>query len=67
MKVNKNTVSRWGIYKIKNKINKNDFTIKGVVEKPSINKAPSNNAVIGRYILPKKIFLKLTETKTWQR
>ena len=63
MKVNKNTVSRWGIYKIKNKINKNDFTIKGVVEKPSINKAPSNNAVIGRYILPKKIFSKLTKLK----
>ena len=63
MKVNKKTVSRWGIYKIKNKINKNDFTIKGVVEKPSINKAPSNNAVIGRYILPKKIFSKLTKLK----
>jgi len=63
MKVNKKTVSRWGIYKIKNKINKNDFTIKGVVEKPSLNKAPSNNAVIGRYILPKKIFSKLTKLK----
>ena len=63
MKVNKNTVSRWGIYKIKNKINKNNFIIKGVVEKPPINKAPSNNAVIGRYILPKTIFSKLMKLK----
>ena len=30
--------------------------IKKVVEKPEISMAPSNNAVIGRYILPKKIF-----------
>ena len=63
MKVNKNTVSRWGIYKIKNMINKNDFIIKGVVEKPFIKNSPSNNAVIGRYILPKKIFSKLMKLK----
>jgi UTP--glucose-1-phosphate uridylyltransferase len=29
------------------------------VEKPSIKDAPSNKAVIGRYILPKTIFKKL--------
>jgi UTP--glucose-1-phosphate uridylyltransferase len=33
------------------------------VEKPSIKLAPSNNAVIGRYILPKTIFNKLTKLK----
>ena len=27
-----------------------------MIEKPSIKDAPSNKAVIGRYILPKKIF-----------
>ena len=63
MKVNKNDVSRWGIYNIKKKIDNNNFTIKGVVEKPSINEAPSNNAVIGRYILPKTIFKKLMKLK----
>jgi UTP--glucose-1-phosphate uridylyltransferase len=33
------------------------------VEKPSIKKAPSNSAVIGRYILPKTIFDKLLKLK----
>ena len=63
MKVNKQNVSRWGIYSIKKKLNKNNFIIKNVIEKPSIKKAPSNNAVIGRYILPKKIFNKLNKQK----
>ena len=63
MSVNKKTVSRWGIYKLNKRINKNNFFISGVVEKPSIKKAPSNKAVIGRYILPKSIFLKLKNTK----
>ena len=56
MKVNKKNVMRWGIYSKKKQINKNNFYIKDVVEKPNIKTAPSNNAVIGRYILPKKIF-----------
>ena len=54
-KVKKIDVSRWGILKIK-KINKNNYLINDVVEKPSIKKAPSQYAVIGRYILSKKIF-----------
>ena len=63
MKVNKKDVSRWGIYNIKKNINKNNFIIKNVVEKPSIKSAPSKNAVIGRYILPKTIFRKLSKLK----
>jgi|TARA_B110000027_G_scaffold5706_1_gene5253 UTP--glucose-1-phosphate uridylyltransferase len=63
MKVNKNEVSRWGIYNVKNKIDNMNFVIKNVVEKPTISQAPSNNAVIGRYILPKSIFSKLTNLK----
>ena len=63
MKVGKKDVSRWGIYKIKKKINNKNFTIKSVIEKPSIKQAPSNNAVIGRYILPKTIFKKLSKLK----
>ena len=54
-KVNRRTVSRWGIFDLK-KINKRNFLIKDVIEKPSIESAPSNYAVIGRYILPAKIF-----------
>ena len=63
MKVNRKTVNRWGIYSKKSSINKNNFFIKDVVEKPNINSAPSNNAVIGRYILPRKIFKKLKNQK----
>ena len=63
MKVKKNTVDRWGIYSKGLSINKNNFYIKDVVEKPKIKTAPSNNAVIGRYILPKKIFNKLMYQK----
>ena len=63
MKVNKKSVSRWGIYSIKEKINKANFVIKSVIEKPTIKQAPSNNAVIGRYILPKTIFNKLRKLK----
>ena len=61
--VNKRDVSRWGIYNIKKKVNNKNFIIKSVVEKPSFKQAPSNNAVIGRYILPKTIFNKLTKLK----
>ena len=63
MNVKRKTVNRWGIYSIKSKINKDNFYIKDVVEKPEIRFAPSNNAVIGRYILPKKIFNKLRNQK----
>ena len=64
MNVNKKNVSRWGIYSVKKKIDKFNFIIQDVIEKPSINKAPSNKAVIGRYILPKIIFKKLSKQKT---
>jgi UTP--glucose-1-phosphate uridylyltransferase len=63
MNVNKKTVSRWGIYNISKKIDKNNFFIKNVIEKPSLKEAPSNKAVIGRYILPKTIFKKLKKQK----
>ena len=61
--VNKKDVSRWGIYKINKKLDKKNFLIKGVIEKPLISEAPSNKAVIGRYILSKDIFLKLKKQK----
>ena len=63
LNVSKKNVSRWGIYKLNKRLNKNNFLIKDVIEKPSIKTAPSNKAVIGRYILPKKIFLKLRKQK----
>ena len=56
MKVNRKTVNRWGILSSSRNLDKKNFIVKGVVEKPKIANAQSNNAVIGRYILPKKIF-----------
>ena len=55
MKVKANDVSRWGILDIK-RFKKKNFIIKDVIEKPKINLAPSRYAIIGRYILSKKIF-----------
>ena len=63
MNVNKKTVSRWGIFKLSKMLDKKNYLIKDVIEKPSIATAPSNKAVIGRYILPKKIFSKLSKQK----
>tara|TARA_Y100001958_G_C21226163_1_gene551596 strand:+ start:1238 stop:2053 length:816 start_codon:yes stop_codon:yes gene_type:complete len=64
-RVDKKTVSRWGILSIKDK-KSNYFRIKDVVEKPSIKKAPSNFAIIGRYILPLEIFNEIKKLKPGQ-
>jgi len=64
-KVNPRSVSRWGILSVKNK-KRRSFEIDNVVEKPSIKNAPSNYAIIGRYILPKKIMSILKNQKASQ-
>jgi len=64
-KVKEKDVSRWGIFDLK-KLNKSSFLIKNVNEKPRIKNAPSNHAIIGRYILPKKIFKILQKQKPSQ-
>ena len=63
MNVERKTISRWGIFKLDKKIDNKNYLINDVIEKPSIKNAPSNKAVIGRYILPKKIFSKLLKQK----
>ena len=63
MTVKKNNVNRWGIYSISKKLNKQNFVISNVIEKPNTKEAPSNNAVIGRYILSKNIF-KILKSQT---
>jgi len=64
-KVKRSDVSRWGIFDVK-KINNKSFLINDVVEKPFIRSAPSNYAVIGRYILPYEIFNVLHKQKAGQ-
>lgn len=51
-----NCVSSYGIVDIKKQITPNLFQISKVTEKPSLKDAPSNLAVVGRYILSAKIF-----------
>ena len=58
-------MSRWGILTLKNK-KKTYFQIKNVIEKPKINIAPSNYAIIGRYILSAKIFSEIKNLKPGQ-
>ncbi|RPG94274.1 MAG: UTP--glucose-1-phosphate uridylyltransferase [Candidatus Pelagibacter sp. TMED263] len=61
-KVERRTVSRWGILGVKDK-KKHSFTINEVIEKPKLKEAPSNYAIIGRYILPKEILFVLKNQK----
>ena len=61
-KVKRRTVSRWVILGVKNK-KKHSFSINSVIEKPKLKEAPSNYAIIGRYILPKKILSVLKNQK----
>ncbi|WP_404445305.1 UTP--glucose-1-phosphate uridylyltransferase GalU [Sutcliffiella horikoshii] len=53
--VNPNEVSRYGIVDGK-EINNKLYTIKALVEKPAVEEAPSNLAIMGRYILTPRIF-----------
>jgi UTP--glucose-1-phosphate uridylyltransferase len=62
--VKKNVVSRYGILSLEKK-NKY-FTIKDVVEKPSLKNSPSNYAIVGRYILPKTIMSELKNVNPGQ-
>ncbi len=64
-KVPKKEVSRWGILSYK-KNNKFNFRINNVIEKPKINEVKSNFAIIGRYILPKKIFTEIKKLRPGQ-
>jgi len=60
--VPKDEVNKYGIVAGKN-IDKDVIMIQDMVEKPDINKAPSNLAIIGRYILTPDIFELLRKTK----
>lgn len=55
-------VSKYGIIQGK-EIEKGLFKVEDLVEKPEINEAPSNLAIIGRYILMPDIFNFISKTK----
>ena len=58
-------VSAYGIVKIKKQITPNLFQVGELVEKPAIKDAPSNLAIVGRYIVSHKIFASLEEISTY--
>jgi UTP--glucose-1-phosphate uridylyltransferase len=49
-------VSRYGIVKVRKQVSASIFELETLVEKPSLAAAPSNLAIIGRYILSPHIF-----------
>ena len=60
--VARETVSRYGIID-SSPISDSLSKVNAIVEKPAIDKAPSNLAVVGRYILTPRIFKLLEKTK----
>lgn len=55
--------SRYGIVAIKKQFSPNLFQVKELVEKPSPTEAPSNLAIVGRYVLSPNIFNMLEEVQ----
>lgn len=55
-------VSSYGVIAVKQQITPNLFQVSNLVEKPKQKDAPSNLAIIGRYVLSHKIFQALDET-----
>ncbi|WP_299787467.1 UTP--glucose-1-phosphate uridylyltransferase GalU [uncultured Marivita sp.] len=63
MEVPKNKTSSYGILDVKEDMGAM-VSVKGMVEKPKVEDAPSNLAVIGRYILDPKVLKNLNKLKT---
>lgn len=59
MDVNNQDVSSYGIISPGKTLRNNMTEILGLIEKPSIDKAPSNMAVVGRYIIEPSVFKEL--------
>ncbi|WDC91598.1 UTP--glucose-1-phosphate uridylyltransferase GalU [Latilactobacillus curvatus] len=56
MKVPHNEVDKYGVINPENKVKDDLYNVKNFVEKPDIDKAPSDLAIIGRYLLTPEIF-----------
>jgi UTP--glucose-1-phosphate uridylyltransferase len=62
----KKRVSSYGVVKVE-KVKDRVYKIKGIVEKPSPGEAPSNLAIVGKYILTPEVFEYLTKAKPGKR
>lgn len=56
-------VSSYGVVDPESGTDGEYFKLKGIIEKPDVSEAPSNHAVVGRYVLKPEIFDYLEETK----
>jgi UTP--glucose-1-phosphate uridylyltransferase len=63
MEVAPHETSRYGIASVRPTNDPDVVEVTGLVEKPSPEEAPSNLAVLGRYVLPGKIFDVIADTK----
>lgn len=64
-RVDSDIIEKFGVADLDGATSKpfDSIALKGLVEKPSPDKAPSNLAVLGRYILPSKVLNLLENTK----
>jgi UTP--glucose-1-phosphate uridylyltransferase len=60
--VARENVNKYGIVS-GDKVNDKIYTVKSLVEKPDVDKAPTNIAILGRYIITPEIFSILENTK----
>ncbi len=56
-------VSSYGVIRIKKQVSPTLFQVKEIIEKPTSSQAPSNLAVVGRYVLSTDIFGALEQTQ----
>lgn len=57
------SISSYGVIAIKKEISPDLYEVETLVEKPTAEQAPSNLAIIGRYVLSNKIFKSLAQIK----
>jgi len=58
-------ISNYGVISIKKQLTSNLFQVKQLVEKPERKDAPSNLAIVGRYVLSHKIFAAIDQTQAY--
>lgn len=62
IRVSQKHISAYGVVSIDAQVNERVYAVNAVVEKPTADKAPSDFAIIGRYVLPRAIFDVLAHT-----